>query len=66
MVHFTFFGFEILNPRTSFGLAISFPIFWGEHLLEGTGHTSTPGSWLADFDPFYLFLLLDYRYDNDW
>ena len=24
------------------------------------------GSWLADFDPFCLFLLLDDRYDDDW
>ena len=29
-----------------------------------TGHT--PGSRLADFDPFCLFLLLDDHYDNDW
>ena len=25
-----------------------------------------PGSWLEDFDPFCLFMLLDDRYDNDW
>ena len=30
---------------------------------RSTGHA--PGSCLADFDPFCLFLLLDNCYDND-